>query len=293
MPIYEYSKDSPEFESIRTIILKNCDDVCHGGEVNYDYIDYSLDICDFVFVNFELFTLVGFAIVFDQQNEIYIDVICNLNKSNKSLQNRLYGMFFRQHGGKDIIDKIKEKGIAMGKTNVGLRALKPVISYYSHLGFTFPYSGHAERRIERIQEFRSLMIQFEKLRKKVDELQQKHDDHNDEYNETPEETNLRRTFNQLSHMINDKLWDFYKRHQPGMYTEPDLRTSVGTEKHGKYNIISDLDSNGIKMIYPLQRKKTSSTRRKRTRRMRRMRRIHRNNPSRRSISNRRRTSRSR
>lgn len=186
MPIYEYSKDSPKFEDIKDIILQNCDNICQGGEINYDYVNDSLDTCDFVFVNFDLFTLVGFAIVFDQQNEIYIDVICNLNKGNKSLQNRLYGMFFRQHGGKDIIDKIKEKGITMGKTNVGLRALKPVISYYSHLGFTFPYGGHAGRRIERIQEFRSLMIQFEELRKRVDELQRKHDNHNDEYSETPE-----------------------------------------------------------------------------------------------------------
>lgn len=91
-------------------------------------------------------------------------------------------------------------------------------------------------------------------------------------------------------MINNKLWDFYKRHQPGIYTEPDLRTSVGTENHGIYKIISDLDSNGIKMIYPLPRKKTSSTRRRKTRR------IHRNNSSRRnsnSSNDRRRTSRSR
>jgi hypothetical protein len=272
MPIYEHQQGSYQFNwSVRNI-LQNCENICKGA-VDYDYIEKKIESCDFLYVNYEPVEvkLIGFAIVFDYGDELYIDVICNLPKNNnKSFSNSIYNLFFSQYGGKDIINKIKDKAIAMGKKHVGLKALRPVISYYSHLGFTFPYSGHPGRRIEKIQEFKELMDKYKDLEEKRNKIFEKEEDDND-YERTPEEKQIFKEFNRISNMINGKLWDFYKRYQPGRYKEPDLRTSLEetdsfSKRIQKIQKVVDLGTNGIKMIFNLSQKKTRSSLLRKTRR---------------------------
>lgn len=263
MPIYEYPRDSWEFNFVKSTILQKCYDICNQS-IDYNYIENSLKLCDFLFVNFELFTLIGFAIVFDKKDELYIDVICNTNKNNKLLHSDLYGMLFNEYRGRDIIDKIKDKGIAMGKIRVGLRALKPVISYYSHLGFTFPYGGHKERRIERIERFRQLMKIYNDLFEKQEKLNIKIENHDYEYTETEREKEIRKELKNVSKQISGELWNFYKRHQSGLHKEPDLRKSLkrGSKYIEKIKVLDDFDSNGIKMIFDLPRERNSYSRKK-------------------------------
>ena len=273
MPIYEHQQGSYQFNwSVRNI-LQNCENICQGA-VDYDYIEKKIQSCDFLYVNYEPVEvkLIGFAIVFDYGDELYIDVICNLPKNNnKSFSNSIYNLFFSQYGGKDIINKIKDKAIAMGKKHVGLKALRPVISYYSHLGFTFPYSGHPGRRIEKIQEFKELMDKYKDLEEKRNKIFEKEEDDFD-YERTPEEKQIFKEFNRISSIINRKLWDFYKRYQPGRYKEPDLRTSLEetdsfSKQIQKIQKVVDLGTNGIKMIFNLSQKKTRSSLLRKTRKI--------------------------
>lgn len=272
MPIYEHQQGSYQFNwSVRNI-LQNCENICQDV-VDYDYIEKKIQSCDFLYVNYEPVEvkLIGFAIVFDHGDELYIDVICNLPKNNnKSFSNSIYNLFFSQYGGKDIINKIKNKAIDMGKKRIGLKALKPVISYYSHLGFTFPYPGHPERRVEKIQEFKELMDKYKDLEEKRNRIFEKEEDDND-YERTQEEKQIFKTFNRISNKINGILWHFYQRYQPGRYKEPDLRTSlVETDSFSKQiqkiQKVVDLDTNGIKMIFNLSQKKTRSSLSRKTRR---------------------------
>ena len=272
MPIYEHQQGSYQFNwSVRNI-LQNCKNICQDA-VDYDYIENKIQSCDFLYVNYEPIEvkLIGFAIVFDHGDELYIDVICNLPKNNnKSFSNSIYNLFFSQYGGKDIINKIKDKGIAMGKKRIGLKALKPVISYYSHLGFTFPYPGHPERRVEKIQEFKELMDKYKDLEEKRNRIFEKEEDDND-YERTQEEKQIFKAFNRISNVINGRLWQFYQRYQPGRYKEPDLRSSLqetdsSSKKMQKIQKVIDLDSNGIKMIFHLSHKKKRSLLPRKTRR---------------------------
>ena len=273
MPIYEHQKGSYQFNWSVIHILQNCENICQGA-VDYDYIKKKIQSCDFLYVNYEPVEvkLIGFAIVFDYDDELYIDVICNLPKNNnKSFSNSIYNLFFSQYGGKDIINKIKNKGVAMGKKSIGLKALKPVISYYSHLGFTFPYSGHDGRRIEKIQKFKELMDKYKDLEEKRDKIFDKEED-DFYYERTQEERQIFKEFNRISNVINGKLWDFYKRYQPGIYKEPDLRTSLEetdsfSKQIQKIQKVVDLGTNGIKMIFHLSHKKNASSSLRRTRKI--------------------------
>lgn len=261
MPIEELQQGSDKFNLSVRNILQNCENICQGA-VDYDHIEKNIQSCDFLYVNYEPLEvkLIGFGIVFDYGDELYIDVICNLPKNNnKSISNSIYNFFFSQYGGKDIINKIKDKAIAMGKERVGLKALKPVISYYSHLGFTFPNSGHEGRRIAEIQEFKELMDKYKDLEEKRNKIFDKEKD-DFEHERTPEEREICKEFKTISNMINVKLWAFYERYQPGRYTEPDLRKSL-EENDGFQRIqkIIDLGTNGIKMIFDLSQKKTRSS----------------------------------
>ena len=255
MPIIEVQQGSVLFDLTVINILQNCENICQDV-VDSGYIEEKIQSCDFLYVNETLGGMVGFAIVFNYDHELYIDVICNLPKNNnKSISNSIYNFFFSQYGGKDIINKIKDKAIAMGKKRVGLKALRPVISYYSDLGFTFPYSGDPGRRIKKIQEFKELMDKYKHLQEKRNEIFEKEDD----YEKTLEEKQIFKEFNTISNMINVQLLGFYERYQPGRYKESDLRTSLEETDRKIQNIqkIIDLDTNGIKMIFNLSQKKTS------------------------------------
>jgi hypothetical protein len=269
MPIYEYQQGSYQFNWSVGNILQNCENICQDA-VDYDYIEKKIQSCDFLFVNYEpvTFKLTGFAIVFNYSDELYIDVICNLPKNNnKSFSNSIYNLFFSQYGGKDIINKIKDKGIAMGKKRIGLKALRPVISYYSHLGFTFPYKGHDERRIEKIKKFKELMNKYEKLEKERDEIFKKEENDYD-YERTQEEKETLKAYNKMSTVINNKIWEFDRRYQPGRFKEPDLRSKLQETDNvsDKIHKIYNLEIDGIKMIFDLSQKKTSSSLSRKTRR---------------------------
>ena len=83
MPIYEHQQGSYQFNRSVRNILQNCENICQGA-VDYDYIEKKIQSCDFLYVNYEPLEdkLIGFAVVFDYGDELYIDVICNLPKNN-------------------------------------------------------------------------------------------------------------------------------------------------------------------------------------------------------------------
>lgn len=95
MPIYEHQQGSYQFNRSVRNILQNCENICQGA-VDYDYIEKKIQSCDFLYVNYEPLEdkLIGFAVVFDYGDELYIDVICNLPKNNnKSFSNSIYNLF--------------------------------------------------------------------------------------------------------------------------------------------------------------------------------------------------------
>ena len=93
-----------------------------------------------------------------------------------------------------------------------------------------------------------------------------------DYERTQEERQIFKAFNRISNVINGKLWEFYKRYQPGRYKEPDLRTSLEetdsfSKRIQKIQKVIELDSSGIKMIFHLSHKKNASSSLRRTRKI--------------------------
>jgi hypothetical protein len=242
MPIEEYKKGTSNFPKVVGEIQGKCSTLCRNS-VDADYVKESLDKCDFLYVNKLLYGIIGFATVINEQDELYIDVICNADF--ESFLKDIYCTFFKIATGKDIIAKIIDKAKLLRKKKVQLRALTPVISYYYRLGFDF-LTGSKLLKSDRVHAVRSAI---QALNEKEDEISDK------VYKKQSPSAHDTRELKHLDENVNTQLLKLYERYTPGRYTEQKISERY-KENVPVQTMVEDTIDNGFPMIYKI--KSTSS-----------------------------------
>ena len=244
-----------KFREVARAIRRNTDSLCRMS-VSSEYVSYSLEYCNYLFVNLHNRDVKGFSTIFEHDGYLYIDVICN------SPGDTYHNMVTRTSNpniktGRDMINAVIELAKSKGKGFVRLSALSDVISYYHYLGFTFMLeseSGDTRGFIKRdVLALNSALKKLKENEKKIyEKLQEDFLTSAEEY-----EHDI------ITAEANQKLYKVIKNY-PGFYSEKkqaELATLKGTER------VADIPENGVPMIYRIPRSRSRSNsngRRRRT-----------------------------
>jgi len=244
----------PRFSELASSIRRNTDSICRMS-VSSDYVSYSLENCSYLMVNLHNRDVKGFSTIYEYDDYLYIDVICN------SPGDTYHNMVTRTSNpdiktGKHMINAVIELAKSRGKGFVRLSALMDVISYYHYLGFTFMLeSKKGDRRGFIKRDVQSLNTALKKLKE------------NEKIIEKKLEVDFLTRYEEIEHDkiaadANDKLYKVIKNY-PGFYSEKkqaEIATLKGVER------IADIPENGVPMIYtiPMSRSRSRSPARSRS-----------------------------
>ena len=244
--IHLFRNGETSFVGLARSIRRNTDSICRMS-VSSSYVSQSLDDCDYLFVNLHNRDVKGFSTIFEHDDYLYIDVICN------SPGDTYHNMVTRTSNpniktGRDMINAVIELAKSRGKGFVRLSALMDVISYYHYLGFTFMLeseSGDRRGFIKRdVQALNSALKKLKENEKKMaDKLQYDILSADEEYQHDI-----------IAADANEKLYKVIKNY-PGFYSEKkqaEIATLKGTER------IADIPENGVPMIYTISRSRSRS-----------------------------------
>ena len=134
--IYSKKKDKTKFNELSDRIRKVAKRNYCSGDISQDFIDETINNCDYLFVHMFKNVIRGFAYVsyHNSPKHLYIDLICNSkfhSMTRKSTKNTI------KFSGKNIIDEIIKYGKKLKVKYVKLSAIESVILYYYKLNFTF------------------------------------------------------------------------------------------------------------------------------------------------------------
>jgi hypothetical protein len=134
--IYHHKNDRERYNHYINEIRKIGGKKLCFSKIGNDFLNETLDACDYLFVHVFRSEIRGFACVDynTQPKHIYIDLICNTKFH--AMKSRSTKHLVRL-GGKDIINAIHGLGERLKARYVKLNAIQDVISYYHHFGYTF------------------------------------------------------------------------------------------------------------------------------------------------------------
>lgn len=250
--IHLFENGEPRFRDLARSIRRNTNSICRMS-VSSEYVSYSLENCSYLMVNLHNRDVKGFSTIYEYDDYLYIDVICN------SPGDTYHNMVTRTSNpdiktGKHMINAVIELAKSRGKGFVRLSALMDVISYYHYLGFTFMLESESgDRRGFIKRDVQALNLALKKLKenekKMADKLQYAILTADEEYQHDI-----------IAADANKNLYRVIKNY-PGFYSEKkqaEIATLKGTER------IADIPENGVPMIYTIPRSRSRSPARSRS-----------------------------
>lgn len=244
--IHLFKNGERNFNDLARAIRRHTDSICRMS-VSSSYVSHSLDGCDYLLVNLHNRDVKGFSTIFEHDDYLYIDVICN------SPGDTYHNMVTRTSNpniksGRHMINTVIELAKSKGKRSVRLSALSDVISYYHYLGFTFMLeseSGDRRGFIKRdVLALNSALKKLKENEKKIaDKLQYDILSADEEYEH-----------GMITAEANEKLYRVIKNY-PGFYSEKkqaEIATLRGAERVG------DIPENGVPMVYTIPRSRSRS-----------------------------------
>ncbi len=110
--------------------------LCYS-QISQEFLEETLDICDFLYIHLYNDEIRGFASVYLEDKpdkHIYVNLICNTRFH--SMETRL-NEGKERYSGKNIMSEIVKQGKRLKCKSIRLNAIKDVISYYFNIGFHF------------------------------------------------------------------------------------------------------------------------------------------------------------
>ena len=133
----EKNKQKRLYNKYAAIILSGGARKLCASEINYDFLEETLELSDYLIIHTHRNNVRGFACVdYDTTPErhLYINLICNVK--HHSMQTRKTKRDVK-YSGKHIIQYIINMAKKKRVKYIKLSAINNVITYYYHLGFTF------------------------------------------------------------------------------------------------------------------------------------------------------------
>lgn len=244
--IHLFKYGEPTFSELGRSIRRNTESICRMS-VSSGYVSHSLENCRYLMVNLHNGDVKGFSTIYEYDDYLYIDVICN------SPGDTYHNMVTRTSNpniktGRDMINAVIELAKSRGKGFVRLSALMDVISYYHYLGFTFMLEsesgdrrGFIKRDVQALNNALKRLKENEKIIEKkleVDVLTRDEEDQHDK----------------IAADANDKIYKVIK-HYPGFYSEKKQAEIATLKGHTR---VADIPENGVPMIYTIPRSRSRS-----------------------------------
>lgn len=250
--IHLVENGEPRFRDLVRSIRRNTDSICRMS-VSSEYVSYSLENCSYLMVNLHNRDVKGFSTIYEYDDYLYIDVICN------SAGDTYHNMVTRTSNpniktGRDMINAVIELAKSRGKGFVRLSALMDVISYYHYLGFTFMLESESgDRRGFIKRDVQALNSALKKLKENEKIIEKKLEV---EFLTREEEIK----HDKIAAEANDKLYKVIK-HYPGFYSEKKQAEIATLKGHTR---VADIPENGVPMIYSIPRSRSRSPARSRS-----------------------------
>jgi hypothetical protein len=257
--VVDLPADSPDTDRLVKSIVTNSNTYC-SGKIGQDYVKQLVDIpADanerVIYIGLEGKTIRAFVIVTKYPDYWYIDLICSAPTAGVNTRKMALLKSLREHvNGRKLLSQIADDARKAGMKYIKLSALEGVITYYYSQDYQFIEHCDGKREPGWIAN-------------KMDELKAAQTAVLTN-NYPDEEEKLKEAVNRILTSRD------FKKQVPGVYTEQDLRTSVGAEPENPAD-------NGYTMILCLPRsggsRRTRKKRTKRTRKSRKQKRTKRRN----------------
>ena len=133
-----------DFDKYKKELLGKQWNVWCSNKIPRDFLENTLDNVDYLLINFSINGIIGFASVIEEEEHLYIDLICNAPGTKMNLKSRKNSDFIRL-GAKQMINEIERLCSTLKKRYIKLSALDDVILYYHRLGFKFEIVYNEEK----------------------------------------------------------------------------------------------------------------------------------------------------
>ena len=124
--------------------------LCNNSSIPKEYLQDSLESCNYLFVNLFRNEIRGFSTVYNENTGgkyLHIGLICNSMQHNMKTRKNVNTVKF---GGKAIIQEIINYGKKIKVKGIKLEAIDTVIPYYYKLGFHFLHSENKRDEEQKI-----------------------------------------------------------------------------------------------------------------------------------------------